>query len=299
MSGGASIRSRFRGSSGVEMGTVWRISGVLHRLVADEQVVVDLHDDQAPRREADAGPLGQVVAPWPGAQKLSSGTWGVAERGIGQGPLPEAGPPLSDSLSRSAVAASDGGTRYRVAWWTSAAREELAGDDVRVLGDVGVEERAVVVVGRTRGRLWAYRSGASSEGWWRPGSTNSLPAGAAVASRTAKMAVATSTTATSTIAALRFPTGTTYRPANPCAGFGPKGPYVSPRKPRSLRARGGRACHRALMGENDGDSAKDVGAILSHGGKQCESSGHRSGRGGDGRSQDCSPLGAVRPCGRG
>ena len=89
---------------------------VLHGLVADEQVVVDLHDDQAPGRKKDSGPLREIVHPAPGAQKVSSGSAASPARAVpGRGP-PKHVQPLPPSLSRSTDAADDGGTRKSAAW---------------------------------------------------------------------------------------------------------------------------------------------------------------------------------------
>ena len=56
---------------------------VLHRLVPDQQVVVDLHDDQASSGKNDPGPLGKVVRPvarCPEAEQRDLGE--IAERSV-------------------------------------------------------------------------------------------------------------------------------------------------------------------------------------------------------------------------
>ncbi len=124
-----------------------------HRLVADEEVVVDLHDDQAPGRKGDTRSLGEVVHPV--ARGPEAEQWDLGQAGDGrvrQRSLTEARPALADFV----VPLGRGRQRrwhevQRGVMDLVTAGEELAGDDVRVLLDVGVQQCAVVVVGRAGG----------------------------------------------------------------------------------------------------------------------------------------------------
>ena len=86
----------------------------------------------------------------PGPQAVSQGVFEIWSRTRARDRgLAEARPPFPASSARSAAAARSGGTRNRIEWWiSSAARKELACDDVRVRLDVRVDQRAVVVVER-------------------------------------------------------------------------------------------------------------------------------------------------------
>ena len=67
--------------------------------------------------------LGNVTRPAPGAQELSQGVFEIWARPVlGRGASPKHVQPLPPLalLSRSAAAASDGGTRKKMAWWSSA-----------------------------------------------------------------------------------------------------------------------------------------------------------------------------------
>ncbi len=127
---------------------------VLDGLVADQQVVVHLHDDKAAGRQVDPGPVGQVVGAVAGCPRAQPWRVGdVAERGAGDRCLAEAAPPLPVDV-RGLGRGREGGRHEEEdgVMVLGTAREELARDDVGVGGDVGVEHRAVVVVGAALGR---------------------------------------------------------------------------------------------------------------------------------------------------
>ena len=78
-------------------------------LVPDEQVVVDLHDDQAAGRERHAGPRGDGVQPVPGRPgREPRRVRDLGERGARQGRLAEAGPALADVVGQLACLARAG-----------------------------------------------------------------------------------------------------------------------------------------------------------------------------------------------
>ena len=122
-----------------------------------------LHDHEAVggQRGARAWRAGRPCR-GPGAQALSHGV-AVSEARLsgGQRRLAEARPSLAGLLSASTWGATDGGTRKVISWWTSwwplRCRGELAGDDERVVGHVGIDEGAVVVVGAARGGVRRVR----------------------------------------------------------------------------------------------------------------------------------------------
>ena len=90
------------------------------RLVPLEQVVVDLHDDEAAGRERDTGPLRGVVHAVPGCPgREPRRVRDLGERGAGQGRLAETGPPLVVAVVGFRLLARLGGTRNKMAWWTS------------------------------------------------------------------------------------------------------------------------------------------------------------------------------------
>ena len=135
----------------------------LHRLVTLEEVVVDLHDDEAVGGQRGSGGGGQhvlAVTRRPGAEPRGGGERGEAEGG--QGGLAEARPALAGlveglHLGRHRRGHEEGDLVVDLACGRSRAGRELAGDDERVLGHVGVDEGAVVVVGASGGGVRRVR----------------------------------------------------------------------------------------------------------------------------------------------
>ena len=65
-------------------------------------------------------PLGRLSSPWPGAQALSHGVLEIwSSPVLGMGVSPKQVHPFPPTLSASAVAARSGGTRNKMAWWSS------------------------------------------------------------------------------------------------------------------------------------------------------------------------------------
>ena len=77
---------------------------VLHRLVADQQVVVDLHDHHAPGRNDKPGSRREVDGP--GARRpvaQQGGLREVVQRRVGKRSLPEARPAILEHLVPSGL----------------------------------------------------------------------------------------------------------------------------------------------------------------------------------------------------
>ena len=100
-------------------------------------------------------PFGKLSTPAPGAQKVSSGSAASPMMAVpGRGPPKHVQPlppvvVMFDRCDRRRRHEEEGSVMI-----LGASRDELAGNNVRVPRQMRVHQRAVVVVGRTRGRMW-------------------------------------------------------------------------------------------------------------------------------------------------
>ena len=124
-----------------------------NRPITHQQVVVDLHDDEALGRKRRPGSQWHdvlAVARCPGAQPRHRQE--LAEPLAEHRGLAEAGPPLAIVVGRPGIGHQIGRNQEEDGMvhlfdGRTGSRKELARNDERVLGDVRVDERAVVVIG--------------------------------------------------------------------------------------------------------------------------------------------------------